>query len=272
MKWNTSCVVVLFVANTLSGQAFTNLRCPSEDESTSNKVWPFVHFNHVCDLRRTTLPLVNGQLSVVGTNGSIEVIGESRQDISLEARVTASASSYKEAEALEHAVQILTVGSIRAEGPETTSWFGSSWSVNYRLEVPHRIAATLRTHNGQISVKDLSGNITLSTTDGPLILDNLSGEVHANTVNGRVDVKLKGSYWDGALLFASTTNGSISVGAPTNYSAHLVADTGNGRISTGALLVRSQHDTAKRIETDMGRGGSLIQFRTVHGNIAIEER
>src|ERR1700734_200685 len=52
---------------------------------------------HVCQMRRTTFTLPGGRLSVNTTNGGIDVIGEDRSDVSLEARVTAWAPTESEA-------------------------------------------------------------------------------------------------------------------------------------------------------------------------------
>jgi hypothetical protein len=42
---------------------------------------------HVCQMRRTTFTLPSGHMSVETTNGGIDVIGEDRSDVALEARV-----------------------------------------------------------------------------------------------------------------------------------------------------------------------------------------
>ena len=91
-RFVVGCFFVLLFAGSLHAQSFTTTPC-NDDEGNNN--W-FGHPGRVCELRRTTLPLINGQLSVSGENGGIEVIGEERQDIALEARVIAQGADRDE--------------------------------------------------------------------------------------------------------------------------------------------------------------------------------
>ncbi len=145
-----------------------------------------------------------------GKNGGIEVIGEERQDIALEARVITQDTSREEAQALAREVKIVTTGTIHAEGPQMWGLSHRSWSVNWSLRVPRHVAAELHTVNGGIKVTNVVGVIHVDTTNGGLILDDLGGDVHATTVNGGLDVKLDGNEWHGAGLVAKSTNGGVT--------------------------------------------------------------
>jgi hypothetical protein len=136
-------------------------------------------------------------LSVSGKNGGIEVIGEERQDIALEARVIAQGSSSEDATSIARQVKIVTTGTIHADGPQMSFWSHGSWSVNYRVRVPRHLAAQLHTENGGIEITNVDGVIHADTTNGGLTLDGLAGEVHATTVNGGLDVRLGGNQWHG---------------------------------------------------------------------------
>ena len=93
------CLFALLFAGRLPAQSFTTTACAGDEGNTNNTSW-FGHQARFCELRSATLPLVNGQLSVSGKNGGIEVIGEERQDIALEARVIAEAGSQQDAQSL----------------------------------------------------------------------------------------------------------------------------------------------------------------------------
>ena len=257
----------LLLAPCLHAQSFTTAPC-NDDARSEHSGWFFGHQERACELRRTTLPLVNGQLSVAGTNGAIEVIGEDRRDVALEARITAQGSSHDDAMALIHRVEIDTHGTIHATGPETSGWTNHSWSVNYSLRVPRRLAADLHTRNGGIELTDLDGHIHAETTNGPLTLRNLAGDVHASTVNGGMTVSLAGNQWHGSGLFAQSTNGGVSVKAPGDYSAHLIASTTNGGIALG-FPVTVQGNIRNHIDTNIGQGGATLQFQTVNGGVSI---
>ncbi len=262
------CVFVLLFAGSLHAQSFTTAPCNDDEGNTSNNNW-FGHPGRVCELRRTTLPLINGQLSVSGENGGIEVIGEERQDIALEARVIAQDSSRDNAQSILHDVTIVTTGTIHAEGPQMSGWSHRSWSVNYRLHVPRHLAAQLHTQNGGIEISKVDGVIHADTTNGGVSLDDLAGEVHATTVNGGLDVRLDGDQWRGSGLFAKSTNGGVSVKAPDHYSAHLVAETVNGGISVD-FPITVQGKIRNRIDTNIGQGGATLEFQTVNGGVSID--
>ena len=254
----------------LHAQSFTTTPCNGDEGNTHNNSF-FGGKEKVCELRRTTLPLVNGQISVSGKNGGIEVIGEDRQNIALEARVVAQDSSTEQARSLLKEIKILTDGSIRAEGPSSglfSGLFGNSWYVNFRLHVPRHLAAELHTENGGIEISNIDGEISAHTTNGGVTLRDLGGKVHATTVNGGVNVALNGTQWHGDGLFAKSTNGGVTVNAPDDYSAHLVASTVNGGVSV-AFPIKIQGSIRNHIDTQIGQGGPTIQVETTNGGVSI---
>jgi hypothetical protein len=258
----------LLLAIPLHAQSFTTGRCDGDEGNTRNTSF-FGNKEKVCELRRTTLPLVNGQLSVSDKNGGIEVIGEDRQNIELEARVVAQDSSSERAKSLLKEIRILTDGTIRADGPTFSGWFGNSWYVNFRLHVPRHLAAQLHSENGGIDISNIDGEIHADTTNGGLSLHDLGGKVHATTVNGGLDIALNGTQWRGEGLFAKSTNGGVTVKAPDHYSAHLVASTVNGGITIGFPII-IQGSIRNHIDTQIGQGGPTIQVETTNGGVSID--
>lgn len=260
------------LAISTQAQTFTTSHC-NGDEGNSHTNNFFGSKEKVCELRRTTLPLANGRITVSAKNGGIELIGEDRQDIALEARVVVQESNSRQAESLLKEIKILTDGSIRAEGPSQSGGFfglfGNSWYVNFRLHVPRHLAAELHSENGGIDLSNIDGEIFAQTTNGGLSLHDLSGKVRATTVNGGLDVVLKGKQWQGEGLFAKSTNGGVSVKAPDHYSAHLVASTVNGGISVD-FPVSVQGKIRNHLDTQIGQGGPTIQVETTNGGVNID--
>jgi hypothetical protein len=269
-KFAFGCALSL-LAIPLHAQSFTTVPCSGDDGNTHNSSF-FGGSEKVCELRRTTLPLVNGQITVSGKNGGIEIIGEDRQDIALEARVVAQDSSTQQARSMLKEIKILTDGSIRADGPSSgllSGLFGSSWYVNFRLRVPRHLAAQLHSENGGIDISNIDGQINADTTNGGLTLRELAGKVHATTVNGGVNVVLSGAQWRGEGLFAKSTNGGVTVNAPDHYSAHLIAGTVNGGVSVD-FPIKIQGSIRNRIDTQIGDGGPTIQVETTNGGVSID--
>jgi hypothetical protein len=251
------CLFTLLFAVPVPAQTFTSGPCSGDEGNTNNKTWLPGHQERVCELRRATLPLINGQVNVSAKNGGIEVIGEERQDIALEARVIAQDSDRDAALSLAREVKIVTTDTIHAEGPQM-------WGL------PRHVAAQLRTVNGGIQLTNVVGVIDAETTNGGLSLDDLAGDVHATTTNGGLDVRLDGNQWRGAGLVAKSTNGGVSVKAPDHYSAHLVAETVNGGISIG-FPITVQGKINHHIDTNIGQGGPTIHFQTVNGGVSVQQ-
>jgi DUF4097 and DUF4098 domain-containing protein YvlB len=257
----------------LHAQSFTTAPCNGDQGNTNNNSF-FGGKEKACELRRATLPLINGRINVSGKNGGIEVIGEDRQNIELEARIVTQESSKQRAESALKEIKILTDGAIRAEGPSSSgSFFGlfgnSNWYVNFRLHVPRHLAAELHSENGGINISNIDGEIHADTTNGGMTLHDLAGKVHATTVNGGLDVVLDGNQWRGEGLFAKSTNGGVSVKAPDHYSAHLIAATVNGGISV-AFPITVHGSIHNHLDTQIGQGGPTIQVETINGGVSID--
>ncbi len=75
-----ACFLALLFSGSLPAQSFTTTPC-NNDEGNTNNSWLFGHPERVCELRSTTLPVIDGKLSLSGENGGIEVIGEERRDM-----------------------------------------------------------------------------------------------------------------------------------------------------------------------------------------------
>ena len=231
---------VTLTAVTLSTQAFTSYaaaqtanwtvgQCGNDEGNTHNSSW-WGHQEHVCELRTATIKLGGAHLAVKSENGGIEVTGEDRSDVLIEARVQASASSESDAQKILKQVVIETSGDrIRDEGPHFH--MNSGYNVNYRVRVPRRLAVELNSNNGGIDITHLEGEIRFDTTNGGVGLNDLAGDVRGSTTNGGLDITLTGKSWSGQGLNAETTNGGVTLRIPEHYSAHLETGTVNGGIA-----------------------------------------
>lgn len=245
-----------------------------ECQSDGDHHWGWGSSEQVCQARETVLP-ASARIKVQGTNGNIDVVGEDRTNISLEARVTTSGSSKSDAEEMQHKVKIVTEGigtddlRVHEDGPKVSTWFShSGYSVSYRLRVPKKESVQLETANGSITLKSVSGTLRVETVNGGLTLEHLGGDLRAETVNGSISLALDGERWQGGEVKASTTNGAIHVTAPTGYSAHLKASTVNGGISVD-FPVTVQGTIKNSLDSNIGQGGPTIELETVNGGVRI---
>ena len=259
----TALIATLSLASALHAQTFSTSPCPPESSGYQGDK------PHACELRRISLPLAHGGVTVAGDNGGIDLIGEDRQDVLLEARVITRSSTQAGADSLLREITILTDGSIRARGPSLVL-SQPSWYVSFTVHVPRHTNAELSTHNGGISLSHAEGKLTAETHNGGISVADLGGDVHLLTVNGGMDVSLAGSHWVGAALSARTTNGGITVKAPAQYSAHLITQTVHGGTSIN-FPITVQGAIGNRVDTSLGQGGATIEFTTVNGAVSIDK-
>jgi DUF4097 and DUF4098 domain-containing protein YvlB len=238
-------------------------------EDNSQKRWSHWGESHVCQMRRTTFALPAGRLTVDTTNGGIDVTGEDRSDVALEARVQAWAPSDSAASDLLRQIVIdTTSGDVRDHGPHPSFFGHTGYSIDYRLHVPRHLSADLHTMNGGIDLARLDGPIRFHTTNGGVNLDELSGDVEGSTVNGGLGITLIGDHWQGAGLHADTTNGGVDLRLPEHYSAHLETGTVNGGVSVN-FPITIQGSIKSHLNTDLGSGGPTIHVQTVNGGVSV---
>jgi hypothetical protein len=239
----------------------------ANDEGSNHSSW-WGHQEKVCELRTITLKLGGQRLGVKSENGGIEVSGEDRSDVQIEARVEAWASSESDARDILKKVTVETSGdSIRDSGPH--HWGNSGYGVSYKVRGPRRLAVDLKTENGGIDIAHLEGEIRFDTTNGGVGLDDLAGDVRGSTTNGGLDITLSGKSWRGQGLNAETTNGGVNLKIPEHYSAHLETGTVNGGISL-SFPITIQGDIKNSLSTNLGSGGPTIHAETTNGGVQID--
>jgi hypothetical protein len=246
--------------------SWTTSPCGDDDGSSHYSWWG--RQAKVCELRTTTIRVGGQRLGVNAENGGIEVIGEDRGDVRIEARVQAWAGSEADAKNLLKQVTISTSGDrVRADGPHFH--MNSGYDASYKIRVPRQFAVDLKTLNGGIDIAHLDGEIRFDTTNGGVGLNDLAGDVRGSTVNGGLDIALTGDKWRGQGLNAETTNGGVTLKIPERYSAHLETSTVNGGISLG-FPITVQGEIKNSISTNLGGGGPTIHAETTNGGVEIE--
>jgi hypothetical protein len=204
-------------------------------------------------------------------NGGIRILGTSRPDVLVRARVQSVGETLDDARRLAAAVGIETSGGrIRATGPDNAGpnrW----WSVSYVLEVPRFSQLMLTTHNGGIAIEDFQGTVDLRAQNGGVSLRRVGGEIRGGTTNGGLTIDLDGDRWDGAGLDLQTTNGGVRVAIPEAYSAELETGTVHGRLRIDfPITVQGRLD--RHITTVLGGGGARVRATTTNGGVTITRK
>jgi hypothetical protein len=162
----------------------------------------------------------------------------------------------------------------------------SSWGscVSFEIALPPRLAARLESHNGEVTVDGLEGDLEVLTHNGPLKLDAASRRVAATTRNGsieycgpaeRIEVQTHNG-WVKATLTGGpvsgrigTHNGGVVIEAGESVRGTIEGDTRNGSVSITARSAGCTiRDDGFRIEfVDPGCG--RLEVSTRNGSIEV---
>lgn len=202
-----------------------------------------------------------------GQNGSLVVHGRDQGDVLVRACIQTAAPSDSEARSLASQVKVARgAGEIEPDGPSDDH--RHHWNVSYEVWMPRESNIDARAYNGSISMDSLHGQIRFETTNGSVHLDKMGGDVDGSTTNGSVNIRADGARWEGHGLRAETTNGSVRLSLPDNYSAKVEASTVNGRIHVDFPITVSG-EIGKSLSFQLGSGGPTIEARTTNGSVSV---
>lgn len=218
-----------------------------------------------CEVREVRMAALDAIAVDGGQNGGVRVIGWDRNEILVQAKVTAWADRRADAQALVDDVEIRTGRTIEADGPRMRD---HGWGVSYRIYVPRDTDLALETHNGGIGIEGVESRITFEAQNGGVRLTHVGGDVSGHTTNGGLTIVLDGRAWRGGGLDAKTTNGGVRMTIPADYSATLVTGTTNGGMEID-FPITVQGKIGRRLETTLGGGGALIRAITTNGGVKI---
>jgi DUF4097 and DUF4098 domain-containing protein YvlB len=127
----------------------------------------------------------------------------------------------------------------------------------------------LRTSNGHIGVRGLRGSLDATTSNSAITaqIDRATSDVRANSSNGSIDLELPPDFSAG--VRAHTSNSSIEVHLPRSANAHVIASTNNGSINSEFEMAVHGEIGKNHLEGDIGKGGPLVDLGTSNGGIRI---
>ncbi len=222
----------------------------------------------LCEARETILQDRDGIVVDGNDNGSMHIEGWEADTIRLRAYVSVWAPDDERAREINDSIEIVTEGRrIYAKGPDHRSR-NRGWAVSFHLMVPEASDLDLETVNGGIEIEGVQGDIRFEAVNGGIRLTDLGGDVRGSTVNGGVVVRLDGDRWRGRSLDVDTTNGSVTLHFPEEYSAEVETGTVNGSIDL-AFPVMVQGKIGTSLRFTLGDGGTRVRVRTVNGDVRL---
>lgn len=212
-----------------------------------------------------------GTLEILNTNGVIEVDAAEGAQISVTAERIAKAGTDAEAKQAADAIEIretVSGSSIRLDAKVSmTSLFGGGREVRFHVRAPKGTVLNLSNTNGNIDVRDMTGELRLSTTNGRIRGVNLEGSTRAETTNGVVDLDYATLGSNG--ITAETTNGRVVVTVPKSVKARVNARVTNGGITTENLPLEMSENSRRRMTATLNGGGPEIRVETTNGGVTI---
>ena len=139
--------------------------------------------------------------------------------------------------------------------------------VDYDVKMPRAGQLTIKTTNGEITVRSIAGFIKIETVNGDIDVTGLERGADVNAVNGRVQLEL--ATVGEAGIRCKTTNGQIIVTVPASAKANIAARVVNGVVHTENLTVQSTETNYRRLDGTIGGGGPEIRLDTTNGEVRI---
>jgi VWFA-related protein len=142
-------------------------------------------------------------------------------------------------------------------------------SVDYMLSVPPGVHLQLKTSAGKISVREVTGPLSLYTEKGDIQLKNVTGLVDAKTDLGTITMDLPSGITQDVTLKAE--EGHIKLNAPKELNAFIWAETEGGTVKNDLTLQTVYNAEPNLVKGQIGNGGKLVRLQVVRGNIALAQ-
>jgi DUF4097 and DUF4098 domain-containing protein YvlB len=237
-------------------------------------------------------PLPAGSLFEAQThNGYITITGADVNKCSLTATITARADTEENAQKLAEAVEVKLVpisNRLTAKIEKLELAPDECVNVSFDVTVPGQTGTDLASHNGDITIKNLTGQLNGTTHNGEVVAEKTSGTAELKTHNGEIvckeisgNIKLR-THNGSVEAFYSTTappvcnisiithNGSANLTPPPNFSAKVEASTHNGSIDTDLPITVTGEVTKRKLTGTIGTGQGELYLETHNGSIKIK--
>jgi hypothetical protein len=245
---------------------------------------------------RTVRLGANGELDVANVAGDIVISRGSGQDATFEIVKTARAQSADEARTMLGLVQVEVNerggrAEVRTRYPNSDEMRGGNRrnlnvSVTYTITAPATARITARSVSGNVTARDLRGELTMESVSGNVIIVNGGRVAGAKSISGNVEIT--GADIDGNLdassvsgtvmarrikarqLSLNTVSGNVSAEDVESSRVELQAVSGNidliGTLSRGGRYTMSSHSGEIKVMLS-GTIGFELEASTFSGSI-----
>ena len=184
---------------------------------------------------------------------------------------------------------------------------GNNRRLHVEVRMPKDADLQVRTGDGSIKARDVTGTIDLHSGDGSLTVSALKGAIRLHTGDGSIDAteldgKCDATSGDGRIRVAgrfdaltarsgdgsvgveairgskldsgwsiTSGDGSIDVAVPADLPANIEASSGDGRITTDIPITTEGVMSKSKVRGKMNGGGSTLTIHTGDGSIHLKQ-
>jgi len=204
----------------------------------------------------------DGGITVTGVRGASEVL------IKAELRVRGFTAA--EAQSNLSALEVLRqqqAGALQVSGRASEQLDSNmSPSFSFTITAPAELVASLRSHNGEITVRGLAAALTVETHNGGVSVATSGPRVDLLTHNGGIALQLLGDGpADGRI---ETHNGSITLTVGAERSAAVLASTHNGALQAQRHCDRIEQSD-NTLSAVIGGGKGRLDVTTHNGGVVL---
>ena len=144
--------------------------------------------------------------------------------------------------------------------------FGKGFNVSLQVRVPHTCDITVRSASGEMTLKQIEGNVYLQSASGDLTLHEIRGNVLAKTMSGDVQIRdLQGR------LGARSASGNVEV--ENSNLAALSIGTVSGDLEIDAALQPGGEYEVQTVSGDLklaipANTQAVVDFETISGDVS----
>jgi hypothetical protein len=128
----------------------------------------------------------------------------------------------------------------------------------------------LQTHNGNVDCQNITGDMTLGTHNGNILCAEVSGNTQLRTHNGQIDAFYSKAAPPVCNVSIVTHNGDAKLTTPLNFSAKVNASTHNGSINTDLPITVTGKMNKGELTGTIGTGEGNLHVETHNGSINIK--
>ncbi|MEP6947277.1 MAG: hypothetical protein ABJA02_15265 [Acidobacteriota bacterium] len=235
---------------------------------------------------------VGGTVAIIGApNGSIRVVGSSRNEIEISAEIEIEAATEADLARIAQVTTFITdestgrvtfttsgthnkLGSKKLWKKFPKNLIGLPFRIDYTVSVPRYCDLQIDGGKGDLSISGVEGAIRVNSIDSNAKLELIGGGLNGTFGSGTVDITMPDRSWRGSSIDVSLAKGTMAVHLPINLSAELDATILKaGKIENAFTTFKPRTRTVPFTDMSViakaGSGGVSMKFTVGDGTLSL---